>query len=142
MSAPQAFNLYLKRQINLSTTHAKFFMDFYNLVSTSVPKIVKVWLPQRFFYKFSEVLYLEIHTVDYKPMKGSSYIPLPDFIMRKKADLFLHEKDGKSHYSLINNFLRLINSQLSKDTTRKKYLARSVICKRGFTSKTYWTLLC
>lgn len=29
---------------------------------------------------FKEVLNLEIHTVDFKPMKGSSYIPLPDFI--------------------------------------------------------------
>jgi len=34
---------------------------------------------------FKEVLNLEIHTVGYKPMKGSSYIPLPDFIVKKKA---------------------------------------------------------
>ena len=34
---------------------------------------------------FKEVVRLEIHTVDYKPMRGPSYIPLPDFIMRKKA---------------------------------------------------------
>ena len=34
---------------------------------------------------FKKVLNLEIHTVSYKPMKGSSYISLPDFIMRKKA---------------------------------------------------------
>ena len=34
---------------------------------------------------FKEVLNLEIHTLSYKPMKGSSYISLPDFIMRKKA---------------------------------------------------------
>ena len=34
---------------------------------------------------FQEVLHLEIHTVVYKPMRGSSYIPLPDWIMQKKA---------------------------------------------------------
>ena len=34
---------------------------------------------------FKEVVHLEIHTVDYKPMRGSSYILLPDWIMRKKA---------------------------------------------------------
>ena len=28
---------------------------------------------------FKEVISFEIHTVDYKPIKGSSYIPLPDF---------------------------------------------------------------
>ena len=29
---------------------------------------------------FKEVKALEIHIVDYKPTKGSSYIPLPNFI--------------------------------------------------------------
>ena len=32
---------------------------------------------------FTEVLN---HTVGYKPMKGSSYIPLPDFIVKKESD--------------------------------------------------------
>ena len=31
---------------------------------------------------FKKVVRLEIHAVEYKPMRGSSYIPLPDFIMR------------------------------------------------------------
>ena len=35
---------------------------------------------------FKEVSSLEIHINDYKPIKGSSYIPLPDNIMRKKND--------------------------------------------------------
>ena len=35
---------------------------------------------------FKEKVRLEIHTVDYKPMKGSSYIPLPEFIMAKKSN--------------------------------------------------------
>ena len=35
---------------------------------------------------FKEVISLDIHIVDYKPIKGSSYIPLPNFIMRKKSD--------------------------------------------------------
>ena len=34
---------------------------------------------------FKEVVHLEIHTVNFNPMRGSSYIPLPDWIMRKKA---------------------------------------------------------
>ena len=33
---------------------------------------------------FKEVVNLEIHIVDYKPMRGSSYISLPDSIMRRK----------------------------------------------------------
>ena len=42
---------------------------------------------------FKEVVRLEIHTVDYKPMmRGSSYIPLPDWITRKKAIVNKHPK--------------------------------------------------
>ena len=45
---------------------------------------------------FKEVIRLEIHTVDYKPMRGgSSYIPLPDWIMRKKAIVSIRNTDNK-----------------------------------------------
>ena len=33
--------------------------------------------------------------VDYKPIKGSSYIPLPDFLMRKTAIINIKNKDDK-----------------------------------------------
>ena len=45
---------------------------------------------------FEEVSSLEIHIVDYKPIKGSSYIPLPDFIMKKKSIINMENKDTKS----------------------------------------------
>ena len=45
---------------------------------------------------FKEVIHLEIHTVDYKPMRGgSSYIPLPDWILRKKAIVSIRNSDNK-----------------------------------------------
>ena len=44
---------------------------------------------------FKQVVKLEINTTDFKPMKGSSYIPLPDWIMRKKAIVSIRNKDDK-----------------------------------------------
>ena len=44
---------------------------------------------------FKEVISFEIHIVDYKPIKGSSYIPLPDFLMRKNAIIHIKNKDDK-----------------------------------------------
>ena len=44
---------------------------------------------------FKEVISLEIHTVDYKLIKGSSYIPPPDFLIRKKALINMENKDDK-----------------------------------------------
>ena len=32
---------------------------------------------------FKELIKLEIHIVDYKPMKGGTYIPLPEYIKKK-----------------------------------------------------------
>ena len=44
---------------------------------------------------FKEVYKLEIHTVEYNPTKGSSYIPLPDWISNKKAIVNIENKDEK-----------------------------------------------
>ena len=44
---------------------------------------------------FKKVISLDIHIVEYKPMRGSSFIPLPNFIMRKKAIINMENKDGK-----------------------------------------------
>ena len=41
------------------------------------------------------MLSLEIHTVKYKPSKGSTFIPLTDFIMREKAVINLKNKDDR-----------------------------------------------
>ena len=43
-------------------------------------------------------------------------------------DLFLFSKDEKMHYSPINNFSRLVRSQITSDTTRK-----ILICKECLT---------
>ena len=37
---------------------------------------------------FKEIIKLEIHLVDYKPMKGGSYVKLPEFI-KKKVQLLI-----------------------------------------------------
>ena len=44
---------------------------------------------------FKEVVQLEIHTVEYNPANGSTYIPLPDWITNKKAIVNIQNKDEK-----------------------------------------------
>ena len=212
--------------------------NYKNLQSTNVEKILKkgfdkilkdidVFNKDSSGWYFSECLRLELHTVKYNPIRGSSYIDLPEWIKNKKAiiniknrddkcfiwsilrylypkekdaqylkdlrkyefllntkgltfplklkditkfeklnpeisginvfsndgmtiyplrmaerdckntiDLFLHEEDGDSHYSLIKNFHRLIKSQLTKSKDGKIF-----ICKRCFTHFTKEELL-
>ena len=78
--------------INLEATDVK------ELLSKMIYEILnKIALYQKngSGWYFKEVLNLEIHTVDYKPMKWSSYIPLPDFIAKKNAILNMRNKDQK-----------------------------------------------
>ena len=67
------------RKTFITQDKAYFNTETYiNLESTDVKVILSGWY-------FKEVFSLEIHIINYKPIKGSSYIPLPDFLMRKKA---------------------------------------------------------
>ena len=54
---------------------------------------------------FKEVIHLEIHTYEFNPAKGSSYIPLPDWIMRKKAIVSIKNKDNKCFLWCILRYL-------------------------------------
>ena len=44
---------------------------------------------------FKEVIRLEIHIVEYKPMNGGSYIPLPEFVKKKNAIINIKNEDHK-----------------------------------------------
>ena len=212
--------------------------NYKNLKSTNIEKLLKKGFGKILKdveefnlnssnWVFKEVLRLEVHTVEYNPIKGSSYIDLPQWIKNKQAiiniknrddkcfiwsilrylypkekdaqylkdlrkyefslntkgltfplklkditkfeklnpeipginvfsndnmtiyplrmaekdckntiDLFLHEEDNISHYSLIKNFHRLIKSQLTKSKDGKIF-----ICKRCFTHFTKEELL-
>ena len=52
---------------------------------------------------------------------------------QKSIDLFLFEKDGKSHYSLIKNFSRLTRSQITSDTNSKIHICKT--CLLHFTKE-------
>ena len=70
---------------------------------------------------FKEVLRLEIHTIDYKPMKGSSQIPLPDFILKKKAITNLQNKDEQCFLWSVLRYLHPINHNNTRLTDLKQY---------------------
>ena len=65
-------------------------------------------------WRFEEVIRLEIHTVDYKPMKGESYILLPDFIMRKKAIINMENKDDKCFLWSVLRYLHPVQKNASR----------------------------
>ena len=71
---------------------------------------------------FKELLYLEIHTVEYKPMRGgSSYIPLRDWIMRKKAIVSIRNSDNKCFLWSVLRYLHPKEQNDSRLSDLKKY---------------------
>ena len=78
--------------INLESIDVKKILS--EVIRTIIEKI-SIYQQNGSGWYFKEVVPLEIHTVDYHPMRGSSYIPLPDWIMRKKAIVNIRNKDDK-----------------------------------------------
>ena len=72
-------------------------------------------------WNFKKVNSLEIHTVDYKRVKGSGYIPLPDFIMRKKAIINMENKDEKCFLWSVLRYLHPVQKNAPRINDLREY---------------------
>ena len=64
---------------------------------------------------------LEVHTVEFNPTKGSSYIPLPDWISNQKAIVNIENKDEKCFLWCILRYLHPREDNDTRFTDFKKY---------------------
>ena len=69
-----------KTYINLEKREVKVFLK--EMIKEILGNII-IYQKKGSGWYFKEVVRLEIHIVEYKPMKGGSYIPLPEFIKKK-----------------------------------------------------------
>ena len=67
--------------INLESTDVKVILS---QMIKEILENISIYQRNGSGWYFKEVSSLEIHIIDYKPIKGGSYIPLRDFIMKKK----------------------------------------------------------
>ena len=82
----------LKTMVNLAST------DVIELCSNATGKILESmanFQMQGSNWRFKEVLSLGINTVEYKPLKGSSYIKLPKWLADKKAIVNMKNEDDQ-----------------------------------------------
>ena len=104
--------------INLESTDVKVIL--FQMIKEILEKISIFQMNGSGWY-FKEVSSLEIHIVDYKPIKGSSYIPLPDFLMRKKAIINMENKDNKCFLWSVLRYLHPIEKHETRLTDIRKY---------------------
>ena len=104
--------------INLSSSSVKniLFRVFQSIIEN-----IKIYQKNGSGWYFKEIVHLEIHTADFNPMRGSSYIQLPDWIMRKKAILTIKNKDEKCFLWCVLRYLHPRDRNDFRLTDLKQY---------------------
>ena len=111
-------------KINTRSERKVYLLNVKDILSQMIKEILeKISTFQRngSGWYFKEVSSLEIDIVDYKPIKGSSYIPLPDFIMKKKSIINIQNKDNKCFLWSILRYLLPIEMNEVRLTDIRKY---------------------
>ena len=107
-----------KTHINLEKIDVKVFLK--EMIKEILDNLSVFQLNGSGWY-FKEVIRLEIHIVEYKPMKGGSFIPLPKFITKKKSIINIQNKDNKCFLWSILRYLHPIQMNEVRLTDLKKY---------------------
>ena len=104
--------------INLFSTNVKELLNklFREIISNE-----NIYIKNGSGWYFKEVVNLQIQTTEYKPITGSSYIPLPDWIMRKKAIISIRNIDNKCFLWSILRYLHPREKNNCRLTDLKKY---------------------
>ena len=107
-----------KTKINLESTNVTSFLKE---MIKEILNNLSIYQKNGSGWYFKEVIRLEIHIVEYKPLRGGSYVPLPEIIMRKKAIINMHNKDDKCFLWSILRYLHPIQMNEVRLTDLKKY---------------------
>ena len=83
---------YSKTEVNLKSTNSN---ELFSKMKETVLESLSKFQRQGGRWRFRSVLGLDLHTVKYEPLGGSSYIPLPKFLAAKKAIINLKNEDGE-----------------------------------------------
>ena len=104
--------------INLESTDVK---EILTKVIRSIIEKINIYQQNGSGWYFKEIVHLEVHTADFNPMRGSSYIQLPDWIMRKKALLNIKNKDNKCFLWCVLRYLHPKGKNAELLTDLKQY---------------------
>ena len=113
---------------------------FNNIKSTDIDKIldlcidtinglIEAYQQKGSAWYLKEVVQLEIHTVEFNPAKGSSYIKLPQWISNKKAIVNIQNKDEKCFLWCVLRYLHPKEDHEEKLKDLEKY-ENELITKR------------
>ena len=86
------FNFHSYKEDNLEGTDEN---ELYDVMIDRIEEIQKVELAEGTGWHFHSVICLELHTAEWAPIGGSSYIELPEYLKNKKAITNIKNEDNK-----------------------------------------------
>ena len=104
--------------INLEKTDLKVFLK--EMIKEILGTLITYEKKGSGWY-FKEVIRLEIHIVEYKPIRGGSYIPLPEFIQKKNAIINIKNEDEQCFLWSVLRYLHSKEIHGERLTDSKKY---------------------
>ena len=78
--------------VNLDGTNEE---DLYDTMVDRVLENIAKYMAMGIDVRFHSIILLELHTVSYKPLRGETYVPLPEDLADKKAIINIQNKDNK-----------------------------------------------
>ena len=104
--------------INLEKTEVKVFLK--EMIIEILGNLI-IYQKKGSGWYFKEVKRLEIHIVEYKPMRGGSYIPLPELIKQKNAIINIKNEDDKCFRWSVLRYIHPKEIHGERLTDLKKY---------------------
>ena len=99
-----------KTEVNLESTNSK---ELFSKLKETVLESLAQFQRQGSNWRFHSVLSLDLHTVKYEPLGGSSYIPLPKILAAKQAIINPRNEDDECFKWAITRALNPVEKTLN-----------------------------
>ena len=106
------FNFHSEKEVNLEGTDENELCDV--MIDRIEEEIQRVEQAEGTGWHFHSVINLELHTVEWSPLRGSSYIELPQYLKNKKAITNITNEDNKCFLWCVLRALNPKSSNLNR----------------------------
>ena len=104
----QPFRFSSGKELNLQSTDEDELYDI--MIDRIEEEIQNIENAEGTGWRMHSIINLELHTVEYQPLRGSSYIELPKYLKNKKAIINMKNKDNKC---FLWSVLRVLNPKIN-----------------------------
>ena len=101
------FDFHSDTEVNLDGTDEIELYD--NMIETIIERIA-ILQTRESGWRFHSIIKLELHTVEYLPLRGGTWVPLPKELVDKKAIINMENEDNKCFLWCVLRALNLIKN--------------------------------